>query len=393
MDTEYLAGLKDFYLRQLTEDILPFWLRHGRDTKCGGYHTCLDRDGSVYDYGKLCMWSQGRVVWTFSHLYNELEPNPEWLDMARWGVEFILEHGFAPDGSMYYELTREGLPLRPAQDIYTELSTVLGFTEYARATRDEGLYERARDLFMSVWERLRAPGQAFQPCDATTIPVRLHGHSMITLNVIQELRRFREEPAYPTLVDQCLRVMTQLHLKPERRALFELVRWNGELLPGGRGRWINPGHMIEGGIFLIHEGRYRDDARLIRTGVDLIAWGFERGWDKEFGGLFNDVDVEGKPVPDADALIYPTKLWWQHAEALYGLLLAYVTTEDEKFLDAYRRTHDFSFGRLADPEYGEWIVGLHPCGRPISMAKGNARKSLFHLGRNLFCCHDLLRRL
>ena len=56
IETEYLRDLTRFYERELLENVLPFWLKHGRDTECGGYTTCLDRDGSAYDQDKLCMW-------------------------------------------------------------------------------------------------------------------------------------------------------------------------------------------------------------------------------------------------------------------------------------------------------------------------------------------------
>ena len=389
LDTNYLRTLKSFYRDQLLDNILPFWVEHVRDEECGGYHTCLDRDGSVYDHDKLCMWHAGRLIWTYSFLYNEFSPEPEWLELAKWGVDFVQQHGFAPDGSMYYALTRDGRPLQPAQDVYTELSTVLGFTEYARATSDRSLYEQARRLLMQVWQRLQTPGRAFQPFDPATRPVRLHGHSMITLNVIQELRRFEQDPTYEPMIDECLDCILKLHMKPEQRAVLELVSWDGDRIPGSRGRWINPGHMIEGGTFIIHEGQRRRDDALIRAGVDLIDWGFEWGWDREFGGIFNDVDAAGLPVPTAEALQYDSKLWWQHAEALYGTLLAYATTEDEKFLRAYRLVHDYSFGKFADPEHGEWYALLDRRGNCIGRAKGTARKSPFHIARNFYLCYRL----
>jgi len=389
LDTDYLRGLRDFYKAELLDNILPFWLRHVRDEECGGYHTCLNRDGSVYDYDKLCMWHAGRIIWTYSFLYNELSQDSDWLDLAKWGVDFVQEHGFAPDGTMYYALTRNGEPLEPAQDVFTEFSTAIGFSEYARATEDDSLYDQAKGLLMQVWDRLENPGLACQPFIAETRPVRLHGHSMITLNVVQELRRCREEFAYETMIDECIHGIVGLHMKPEKRAVLELVGWDGDVLPGSNGRWVNPGHMIEGGTFIIHEGQRRRDEGLTRIGVDLVEWGFEWGWDREFGGIYNDVDSEGLPVPTGDVLRYDSKLWWQHAEALYGTLLAYCVTEEAKFLDAYRLTHDYSFSRFADPEHGEWFGVLDRRGNRIGEAKGTSRKSPFHIARNFYLCHKL----
>jgi N-acylglucosamine 2-epimerase len=393
LDTGYLRELRDFYLRQLTDDIMPFWVKYSLDRQCGGYHTCLDRDGSVYDYDKPCMWHAGRMIWTFSHLYNELEQRKEWLEAAQWGIDFVSQYGFTPDGSMYYALTREGKPLQGPQDVSTEQSTIIGYTEYARATGETEYYDQARSLFLRVWEKFKKPGQAFQPFNPQTLPVRQHGHSMITINVLNELRRFKAEPDYEDMIDECIDRLFRFHVKPQKRAVLELVDWDGMQIPGSRGRWINPGHMIEGGIFVIQEGKRRKDEKLIKSGVDLIDWGFEWGWDTQYGGIFNDVDEKGLPVPTIDMLTYESKLWWQHAEALHGTLLAYCLTEDGKFLEAYKKTHQYSFTRFADQKYGEWYATLDRRGNNVNYAKGTARKSCFHIARNFYFNYRLLEEI
>ncbi len=56
------------------DSVLPFWLEHSQDKTYGGYFSCLDRDGSVYDTDKF-IWLQGREVWLFSMLCNKVEKN------------------------------------------------------------------------------------------------------------------------------------------------------------------------------------------------------------------------------------------------------------------------------------------------------------------------------
>jgi len=169
-----------------------------------------------------------------------------------------------------------------------------------------------------------------------------------------------------------------------------MVGWDGAPAPGHWGRWVTPGHMIEAGIFTIHEARLRGDGELARGGVDLIDWGFQRGWDRDFGGIFNDVDVEGRPFPDRQAYLANAKLWWQHAEALYGLLLAHILTEEDRFLDAFRQVHRYVVEHFVDPKHGEWFALLDRRGNRLHDAKGNSRKSIFHVGRNLFYICRLL---
>ena len=65
-----LKELKQRYETTLFDSVMPFWLDHSLDKEHGGYFTCLDRDGAVYDTSKY-VWLQGRQVWTLSRLYNK----------------------------------------------------------------------------------------------------------------------------------------------------------------------------------------------------------------------------------------------------------------------------------------------------------------------------------
>ena len=62
MDFKELAKL---YKNELLENVLPFWLNHSQDLEFGGYYTCLNRNGDVFDTDKF-IWLQGREVWLFS---------------------------------------------------------------------------------------------------------------------------------------------------------------------------------------------------------------------------------------------------------------------------------------------------------------------------------------
>ncbi|NMB48994.1 MAG: AGE family epimerase/isomerase, partial [Bacteroidales bacterium] len=62
-----LKKLERQYKNELLDNIVPFWLDKSQDEEYGGYFTCLDRKGNVFDTDKF-MWLQGRQVWMFSTL-------------------------------------------------------------------------------------------------------------------------------------------------------------------------------------------------------------------------------------------------------------------------------------------------------------------------------------
>ncbi|MEL6163343.1 MAG: AGE family epimerase/isomerase, partial [Cyanobacteria bacterium J06628_3] len=80
-DFQQLAQL---YKNTLLNDVIPFWEQHSVDWEKGGYFTCLDRTGKVFDTDKF-IWLQNRQVWLFSMLYNQLEKRENWLKIAANG--------------------------------------------------------------------------------------------------------------------------------------------------------------------------------------------------------------------------------------------------------------------------------------------------------------------
>ena len=69
---EYLSNWAACYKKDLTENILPFWLKNGLDRKHGGVYTCLDRDGSLMDTTKS-VWFQGRFGFIVPVMHKKME--------------------------------------------------------------------------------------------------------------------------------------------------------------------------------------------------------------------------------------------------------------------------------------------------------------------------------
>ena len=106
------------YRKELYDNVLPFWLEKSQDKEYGGYFSCLDRDGSVYDTDKF-IWLQGREVWMFAMLYNSLEKRPEWLECAIQGAEFLKKYGHDGNYDFYFSVTRDGRPIVQPYNIFS----------------------------------------------------------------------------------------------------------------------------------------------------------------------------------------------------------------------------------------------------------------------------------
>lgn len=373
----------------LLNNCVKYWAEYSPDYKNGGYYTCLDRQWNVYNTDKS-VWFQGRGAWLFSRLYNQVEKKQEWLDIARLGVEFINKHCFDTDGRMYFQVTEDGRPLRKRRYVFSETFAIIALAEYAKASGDMLYLEKAKSIYKMVVDLYKSP-KGIEPkvCLETRRTLSL-SLPMILLATSQNLREIDYDSMYDSLIDEILESLFKYFYKPEEKALFETVGENGERLDSPQGRCLNPGHAIETAWFLMHEGLYRQDGRIIDKALNILNWSIEHGWDKEYGGLLYFVDIEGKP---AEQLEWDMKLWWPHTEALYALLLAHHITGEEKYELWYDKMLAYSFEHFADKEYGEWFGYLHRDGSVSNTMKGSMWKGHFHLPRALLLCVKLLERM
>ncbi len=237
MNKSYFVKERDFYKEQLLCNILPFWLKYARDDASGGYHTCLNRDGSVFDYDKICTWSQGRIIWTYAYLYNELKQDPEWLDMAMHGVEFMLHFGFDKSGRVFHSLSREGTPLARTRDVFAELSLAAGLAECFKATGNNELLELAKKCVLTVTDIVSKPTtNPHRRFMSSSRPMSLNAEHMILFNTIQRLRELDNDPRYQQISSDCLKNLLQLHYSEKNHCVFEAVSLDGSSLPGQMGK-------------------------------------------------------------------------------------------------------------------------------------------------------------
>ena len=151
-----LKELELQYKNELLDNILPFWLQKSQDKECGGYFTCLDRQGNVFDTDKF-IWLQGRQVWLFSMLYNKVEKKQEWLDCAIEGAEFLKKYGHDGNYNWYFSLTREGKPLIDPYNIFSYTFASMAFGQLSLATGNEEYAEIAQRTFDIILSKVDNP--------------------------------------------------------------------------------------------------------------------------------------------------------------------------------------------------------------------------------------------
>jgi len=385
LNSQRIQELIRVYRDGLLKDVIPFWVAHAPDPEYGGYLHYLDRDGSVYHTDKS-VWLQGRIAWLTALLYNEVERRPEWLEMSRQGIAFMEKHCFDTDGRMFFEVTREGRPLRKRRYLFSETFGVIAFAEYGRAAGDQRRIEKARELYRLLIKYVRNPSLLPPKVIPETRASKGHALAMILIATTQQLRKTGGDPLYDEVMNASLASIFEEFMHPEKKALLETVGPRGEFLDSPEGRCVNAGHAIETAWFIMEEYRHCRNPGLLEQACRILDWSLAWGWDKEYGGLLYFVDIEGRPC---DQYEHDMKLWWPHNEAIYACLLAYHLTGRQEYADWFERLHTWAFAHFPDPQHGEWFKYLHRDGTVANQAKGNRWAGPFHLARMHFKCWKL----
>ncbi len=387
-----LDRLRDTYREGLLQDVLPFWLRHGLDTQWGGIMTSLDRQGAVLDTDKS-VWQQGRFAWLLGELYNHplLQDHPQrgdWLQVAEENLRFLTRHCFdVQDGRMWFQVTRDGQPIRKRRYAFTESFAAIAFGEMAQATGNEEYAQQAESCFNEFISRGTARQQE-TPKFTDTRPTQTIGFPMIALVTAQQLRDSMQLESAETWIDRSIEVIRRDFCKPELQCVLETVGPQGELLSHFDGRTLNPGHAIEAAWFIMREGQHRHDPELIQLGCQMLDWMWERGWDREMGGLLYYTSLDGRPIQE---YWQDMKFWWPHSESLLATLLAFQLTGQVKYLAWHQQVHEWAFAHFPDREYGEWFGYLRRDGGVVTTLKGNQWKGPFHLPRMQLLCWEWLQ--
>ena len=391
------AQLAQQYKHELLDRVVPFWLDNSQDLQHGGYYTCLDREGKVFDTDKF-IWMQGREVWMFSKLYNTVEPRQEWLDAAVQGAEFLIKYGHDGNLNWYFAVDEEGHPLVEPYNIFSYTFAVIAFGQLSIALKHAGRKMQgcddpadiARRTFDIVLSKVDNPKGRWCKASPGARALKTFDLPMILCNVALEISDLLEPAFLQQTIDTFLHEVLDVFYRPEIGLVVEAVGKDGNLVDCFDGRKLNPGHAIEAMWFIMDLGQRLGRRDLIDQAVAITLQEVEYGWDHDCGGIYYFMDRLGKPRHELE---WDQKLWWVHMEALISLIKGYQLTGNEQCLRWFERVHDYAWSHFMDPQFPEWYGYLNRHGEVLLPLKGGKWKGCFHVPRGLLNVWQILETL
>ena len=375
------------YRHRLFDEYLPFWEIAGYDDELGGFMCYLHDDGAVQDDRKD-IWYQGRGVWVYSFLYNHLDRNLKWLDMATKSADFMIEHMHNGDGTWIDTVDRVGEPtsvldMSRGGNIYGALFAAVGLIQLAKATSSEAYLDLARSTIrksVDRYEDASYPGVVLAGSAATGL--RAQGHSFMFVWMLPQLLELDNDPEFKVLTEQHLELVAERFWNPQYGISNEILAHDYSRIPGQDIRMV-PGHSIETQWMAMDTAQKlgRDDlASVFRARMRRLT---EMSWDYHFGGIGDlDYHVEAtgavKAGPD-----FSVKAMWAQSEVLVGMLHAFADTGELWAKEWYELMWSY-LDRTMTTDHGVWRQAVNRQGEPIERPGISPfRKGNFHQPRCL----------
>ncbi|WP_299580015.1 AGE family epimerase/isomerase [uncultured Sunxiuqinia sp.] len=389
MEKTDFKQLAEKYQKELLENVVPFWLNCSQDKEFGGYFTCLDREGNVFDTDKF-IWLQGREVWLFSMLYNQVEQKQEWLDAAIQGAEFLKKYGHDGNLNWYFSLTQDGKPLVEPYNIFSYTFASMAFGQLSKATGNQEYADIAKKTFELVLAKTSNPKGQWNKAYPGTRNLKNFALPMILCNLALEIEHLLDEDFLKETMETCIHEVMEVFYRPELGLVVENLNADETLSDTFDGRLLNPGHAIEAMWFIMDLGVRLNRPDLITKANEIAIQMVEYGWDQEHGGIFYFMDRLGHPTQQLE---WDQKLWWVHIETLITMLKGYQLTGSEKSLEWFKKVHDYTWSHFKDEEHSEWFGYLNRQGEVLLPLKGGKWKGCFHVPRGLYQCWQTLETI
>lgn len=365
-----LQSLRDQYREALFGQYLPNISEFVYDHENGGFMCTVDiRTGELLDEIKRT-WFEGRGMWSYAYLYNHLEQNPEYLEIARKSKDFIMRHRPEGDRFWVHSYNRQGEPNSTEEsDIYGSLFVAEGLAEYAKASGEEEYFDIAKSITLNALSRYDEPD--YQHRDG--VPGRRYlGHWMVFLIGTTHMLQIQDDPELKEISDRSIDAIMNSHMNSDYQLLNEYLNHDMSL-PKEESQYAYLGHGTETLWMVMYEALRRGDQELLEQAAAHFKRHATVAQDAVYGGYFRSLNHVG----DHDLTV--DKVLWLQEEVLIGTLLMVEHLDDDWARRTFQKTHDYVMETYARPGYKFWI----PNGDRTLQEYNSRRAENYHHPRHL----------
>ncbi len=364
------AERRQEFERELTGNILPFWMTKAVDRVHGGFHGTVTNDLRVDDTVPRAAVVCARALWTFSAAFRRFG-DPAYVATAKWAYDDLMRTFWDPEhGGVYWLVDSDGRPVSDRKLFYAQAFAIYGLSEYFRATSEKDALECAMGLFQLLEQHGHdaVRGGYIEGCsrdwgslsDMRLSPDEPHARksmntSLHLLESFTSLLRVSDDPPLRRRHRELIELFIQRIVDPNtgHLRLFFDDAWRS------LAESVSFGHDIEASWLLTEAANVQGDA-------DLAAAARESALDLAEAVLQEGVDADGSlfGASGPHGIVGTHKDWWPQAEAVIGFHNAFELSGDPRFRQRARESWDYIRNHFVDRTRGGWFARLHQDGTP-----------------------------
>jgi mannobiose 2-epimerase len=350
--------------KELTSNILPFWMNKMQDAENGGFYGQIDGNNVLHPQANKGAVLNARILWTFSSAYRLLK-KPEYLAIAERAFAYIIDYFIDKTyGGVYWELDYKGQPVNTKKQTYAQGFALYGFSEFYRATGNEKALQLAKEFFFLLekchdnesggyleaytqdWKQMEDMRLSDKDAnEKKTMNTHLH-----VLEPYTNLYRIWKDERLEKAQRRLIHIFTEriLDKQTHHLNLFFDEQWKLKSTA------VSYGHDIEASWLLYEAAKELSDKNLLEKiqSVSLqIADAAAEGLQPDGSMIY-----EYSPLPcgkgqgeGAD------RHWWVQAETVVGYMYAYQISGNAAYKEKSERAWQYIQDKIIDRKNGEWI--------------------------------------
>ena len=388
--------------RALVHELIPFWLQHACDGIGGGYFDYLTATGQAIEANKQVA-RQAEQVWAFAYLYTTVGADPDWLDHAQHGADFLAQFAHTDQMACYTCLDRMGQPVAPTygpatHDPLTSARVASAYAQMHLATADDQWAMLAKQTLSVALrhyqhEREKALANLNGP-----VTLRHLSQPVALLRALLDARPLFALPGWKEAAEPLLDEILNDFLDKRQDLLREWVLPGGAFSHTPEGRRISTGLTMETAALLIDVGAMLGNRKLTIQAMNHCLRQCQWSWqgptenrarnpvrnvthiDDVTEGLVQWVDWKDLPMVFAGA---DHRLASVQVLALAALANGYRHTRHPDGPPWLSRIADYTFSQFPDHQRSGWHMSLDAHHQPLNLFRTTADEGSYALVRGL----------
>ena len=360
----------DWWTQWLTDEVLPLQMQSVRDSKSGGFHERIRRDGSPVEMPRRARVS-ARQLYSFSKLTTLGLRGPT-LDLARVARDFLFQHHIRDNGHVVSEVDADGRVLTDSFDLYDVAFTLFGLAAtHASVEPADSAHAVASNILSHTVNGWRHPEIGFEESVPYRLPLRANPHMHLLEACLEWVEADCENRRFPLIASEVIRLAMQHFIDPDTGLIRELFDHEWDIYQH-EDNLVEPGHQFEWGWLFLRWGKAHARDDVVTTGIKMIE-------TADTHGVYGPGLIASTLSPSLTTVSDTARLW-PHTERIKALAIIArhkMEADEAVELSEISNACDCLFRFFDHPLRGSWWENLSPSGDPLDAPARTS--SLYHI--------------